>query len=184
MKYWALLLSILIAGPVFAACEIGQQQFGVSSRTIEDKLEGPKILEPIPDVQKQIITVFEDVCPKLEEVLAMDTSLHYHFIKDQLIAIQLERAESDDLLLFEWARKYFSIEEGRRIGEEQQFIQVEGVGRAIQLYIRVLPDAVYQSVLIISKEHDDLFEWLAKKEDEIDWENYEDPEHESSEEEN
>ena len=63
-------------------------------------------------------------------------------------------------------------------------MQVEGDGRAIQLYLEVLPNAAYQSVLIISKEHDDLFEWLAKKEDEIDWENYEDPEHESSEEEN
>ena len=184
MKYWALFLGILIAGPVFAACEIGQQQFGVSSQTIEDKLEGPKILEPIPDVQKQIITVFEDVCPKLEEALALDTSLHYHFIKDQLIAIQLERAESDDLLLFEWARQYFGIAEGRRIDQEQQFMQVEEDGRTIQLYIGVLPNAVYQSVLIISKEHDDLFEWLAQKEDAIDWENYEDPEPKSSEEEN
>ena len=101
MKYWAFFLGILIAGPVLAACEIGQQQFGVSSQTIEDKLEGPKVFEPIPDVQKQIVTVFEDACPNLEEALALDTSLYYHFIKDQLIAIQLERAESDDLLLFE-----------------------------------------------------------------------------------
>ena len=184
MKYWALFFSILIAGPVFAACEIGQQQFGVSSRTIEDKLEGPKILEPIPDVQKQIITIFEDVCPKLEDVLAMDTSLHYHFIKDQLIAIQLERAEYDDLLLFEWARQYFGIAEELKIDEAEQFMQVEEDGRAIQLYLGILPNAVYQSVMIISKEHDDLFEWLAEKEDAIDWENYEDPDSESSEEEN
>ena len=181
MKYWALFLGMLIAGPVPAACEIGQQQFGVSSQTIEVKLEGPKVFEPIPDVQKQIVTLFEDICPQLEEDLALDTSLYYHFIKDQLIAIQLERADSDDLLLFEWARQYFGIVEGRRIDQEQQFMQVEEDGRAIQLYIRVLPDAVYQSVLIISKEHDDLFEWLAEKEDAIDWENYEDPEPKSEE---
>ena len=181
MKYWAFFLGILIAGPVFAACEIGQQQFGVSSQTIEGKLEGPKVFEPIPDVQKQVVTVLEDACPDLEEALALDTSLYYHFIKDQLIAIQLERAESDDLLLFEWARQYFGIVEERRMDQEQQFMQVEEDGRAIQLYIEVLPNAVYQSVFIISKEHDDLFEWLSKKEDEIDWENYEDPEPKSEE---
>ena len=181
MKYWAFFLGILIVGPVFAACEIDQQQFGVSSQTIEGKLEGPKVFELIPDVQKQIVTVFEDACPDLEEALALDTSLYYHFIKDQLIAIQLERAESDDLLLFEWARQYFGIVEERRIDQEQQFMQVEEDGRAIQLYIEVLSNAVYQSVLIISKEHDDLFEWLAEKEDAIDWENYEDPEPKSEE---
>ena len=60
-------------------------------------------------------------------------------------------------------------------------MQVEEDGRAIQLYIGVLPDAVYQSVLIISKEHDELFEWLAEKEDAIDWENYEDPDPKSEE---
>ena len=44
--------------------------------------------------------------------------------------------------------------------------------------------AVYQSVLIISKKHDDLFELLSEKQDEIDWENFEYPEPETSEEEN
>ena len=184
MKYWLLFLGILFTSSVFAECKVDQQKFGVSPGTIEGKVTSSKTLEIIPNVRKQIITVFEDVCPGLEEALIQTTGLNYHFIKDRLIAIQLERAESDDLLLFEWARNHFGIVEERNIGEEQQFIQVDENSRVIQLYIEVLLDAVYQSVLIISKEHDDLFEWLAKKEDAIDWENYEDPEPKSSEEEN
>ena len=55
-------------------------------------------------------------------------------------------------------------------------MQIEKKDRIIQLFIEVRQDAVYQNVLIISKKHDDLFEFLAKKNDEIDWENYELPE--------
>ena len=45
--------------------------------------------------------------------------------------------------------------------------------RLIELLIGILPDSVYQSVLLISKEHDDLFDLLSKKDEEIDWENFE-----------
>ena len=175
MKYWLFLFGILIAGPIFAQCKIDQQQFGVSSATIEQKLEYSKTLERIPNVQKEVITIFEDVCPKLEETLARDTDLSYHFIKDQLVAIELERPAHNDLLLFEWARRYFGIMEDRDINEQQQLIQVEEADRLIQLFLGILPDAVFQNVALISSEHDDLFELLANKEDVMDWETYEYP---------
>ena len=173
MKYRLIFFCIFLATPVFAQCNIGQQQFGVSPNTVENALQSFKAFERIPDVQKQIITVFEDICPGLEEDLAISTNLYYHFIKDQLVAIQLERAAHDDLLLFEWARQYFGIVEDIKMNEVQQLIQVEEQGRTIQLFIGLLPDSVYQSVLLISKEHDDLFDLLSKKDEEIDWENFE-----------
>ena len=109
------------------------------------------------------------------------TGLNYHFIKDQLVSIQLERASYDDLLLFNWAREYFGIAEDLNISEVQQLIQVEKEDRTIQLFVGILPDAVYQNVLLISRRHDDLFEWLAQKEDGIDWSNYEYEEEEEEE---
>ena len=169
---------------MFARCNIDQQRFGVSSNTIENTLENFKAFERIPDVQKQIATLFEDICPQLEEDLALDTTLYYHFIKDQLVSIQLERASYDDLLLFNWAREYFGIVEDLNMSEVQQLIQVEKEDRIIQLFIGILPDAVYQNVFLISRKHDDLFEWMSQKDDEIDWENFEYPEPETSEEEN
>jgi len=184
MKYWLFFLSFFITSSVFAECTIDQQRFGVSSQTIENKLTVFKTYDPIPNVQKQIITVFENVCPELEEALVFDTNLYYHFIKNRLVAIELERARYDDLILFDWARQYFGIVEDRKIDEEQQLIQVEESNRVIQLYISIQPDVVYQNVLIISNQHVDLFEWLAQKEDEIDWENFEIPESKTSEEEN
>ena len=59
------------------------------------------------------------------------------------------------------------------MNEVQQMIQVEEVDRIVQLFIRILPDTVYQSVLLISRKHDDLFELMSEKDDEIDWENFE-----------
>ena len=164
--------------------KIDKQKFGVSSGSIENKLRVFKAYEPIPNVQKEILTVFDSVCPRLEEALALDTSLYYHFIKDQLVSIQLERASYDDLLLFEWARRYFGIAEDIKMNEVLQMIQVEEVDRIVQLFIRILPDTVYQSVLLISRKHDDLFEQMSEKDDAIDWENFEYPEPETSDEEN
>ena len=175
MRYWLILFCTFLATSVFAQCNIGQQQFGVSPNTVENALQSFKAFERIPDVQKQIITVFEDICPGLEEDLAISTNLYYHFIKDQLVAIQLERAAHDDLLLFEWARQYFGIMEDRDINEQQQLIQVEEADRLIQLFLGILPDAVFQNVALISSEHDDLFELLADKEDVMDLETYEYP---------
>ena len=175
MKYWLLFIGILITSPVFAECKIDQQQFGVSSTTIENKLIDFKIFERIPNFQKEVLTIFEDICPKLGETLARDTTLRYHFIKDQLVAIELVRPAHNDLLLFEWARQYFGIMEDRDINEQQQLIQVEEADRLIQLFLGILPDAVFQNVALISSEHDDLFELLANKEDVMDWETYEYP---------
>ena len=67
----------------------------------------------------------------------------------------------------------FGIVEDLNMSEVQQLIQVEKEDRIIQLFIGILPEAVYQNVLLISRKHDDLFEWLAQKEDGIDWSNYE-----------
>ena len=184
MKYWLFFFSIFIASPIFAQCKIDQQQFGVSSATIEQKLEYSKTLERIPNVQKEVITIFEDVCPKLEETLARDTNLSYHFIKDQLVAIELERPAKNDLLLFEWGREHFGIREDRNINELQQLIQVEEADRLIQLFVGILPDAVFQNVALISTLHQDLFDLLAEKEDVIDWESFESPDPTISEEEN
>ena len=184
MKYWLLFLGILFTSSVFAECKVDQQKFGVSPGTIEGKVTSSKTLEIIPNVRKQIITVFEDVCPGLEEALIQTTGLNYHFIKDQLVAIQLERLGYDDFLLFEWGRKHFGIVEDRKINELQKLLEVEKNNRLIQVFIGNQDAAVYQSVLIISREHDDLFELLSKKQDEIDWENFEVPEEDPSEEEN
>ena len=184
MKYWALFFGILIASPLFAQCKIDQQQFGVSSTTIENKLKDFKIFERIPNVQKEVLTIFEEICPKLEETLAIDTTLRYHFIKDQLVAIELERPAKNDLLLFEWVREHFGIREDRDINELQQLIQVEEADRLIQLFVGILPDAVFQNVALISTLHQDLFDLLAEKEDAIDWENFESPDPTISEEEN
>ena len=173
MRYWLILFCIFFTAPVYAQCNISQQQFGVSLKTIEDKLKSFKAFDRIPDVQQQITTVFDEICPNEGEALSLDTNLYYHFIKDQLVSIQLERASYDDLLLFNWAREYFGIVEDLNMSEVQQLIQVEKEDRIIQLFIGILPEAVYQNVLLISRKHDDLFEWLAKKEDGIDWSNYE-----------
>ena len=174
MKYWALFFGILIASPLFAQCKIDQQQFGVSSTTIENKLKDFKIFERIPNVQKEVLTIFEEVCPKLEETLAIDTTLRYHFIKDQLVAIELERPAKNDLLLFEWGRENFNIQEKWKINEEQQFIQVEQSDHIIQLLVRVLPDTVFQNIALVSTQHNDLFELLYEKEESMDWDTLED----------
>ena len=174
MKYWLLFLIILITSPVFAACKIDQQQFGVSSQTIKNKLEFSTTLEPIPGFQKEVLTIFEEVCPSLEKTLARDTTLTYHFIQDQLVMIELVRAGSNDLLLFEWGRENFDIQEKRKINEEQQFIQVEQSDRFIQLLVRVLPDTVFQNVTLVSTQHNDLFELLYEKEESIDEDTLED----------
>ena len=85
-----------------------------------------------------------------------------------------------NLLLFDWASKYFGITENLKMNNPQQLIQVEKNGHTIQLFIEIFPESVYQNLLIISKKHDDLFEWLAQKEDEIDWSNYEHEEEEEN----
>ena len=184
MRYWLILFCIFFTTAVFAKCNISQQQFGVSLKTIENKLKSFKAFDRIPDVQQQITTVFDEICPNEGEALSLDTNLYYHFIKDQLVSIQLERASYDDLLLFEWARQYFGIAEDIKMNEVQQMIQVEEDDRIVQLFIGILPDAVYQNVLLISRKHDDLFVWMSEKDDAIDWENFEYPEPETSEEEN
>ena len=184
MKYWLFFLTILITSPAFAACKIDQQQFGVSSQTIKNKLEFSTTFEPIPGFQKEVLTIFEEVCPSLEKTLARDTTLTYHFIQDQLVMIELVRTSSNDLLLFEWGREHFGIIEDRNINELQQLIQVEEADRLIQLFVGILPDAVFQNVALISTLHQDLFDLLAEKEDAIDWENFESPDPTISEEEN
>ena len=181
MRNWLILFCIFFTTPVFAQCNISQQQFGVSLNTMENKLKSFKTFDRIPDVQQQITTVFDEICPNEGEALSLDTNLYYHFIKDQLVSIQLERASYDDLLLFNWAREYFGIAEDLNMSEVQQLIQVEKEDRVIQLFVGILPDAVYQNVLLISRRHDDLFEWLAQKEDGIDWSNYEYEEEEEEE---
>ncbi len=180
MRNWLIFFCIFFTTSVFAQCKINQQQFGVSLKTMENKLKSFNAFERIPDVQQQITTVFDEICPNEGEALSLDTNLHYHFIKDQLVSIQLERASYDDLLLFNWAREYFGIVEDLDTSEVQQLIQVEKEDRTIHLFVGILPDAVYQNVLLISRRHDDLFEWLAQKEDEIDWENFEYPEEEEN----
>ena len=184
MKYWLFFLTLLITSPVFAACKIDQQQFGVSSQTIINKLEFFNTFEPIPGFQKEILTIFEEVCPSLEKTLARDTTLTYHFIQDQLVMIELVKTSSNDLLLFEWGREHFGIREDRNINELQQLIQVEEADRLIQLFVGILPDAVFQNVALISTLHQDLFDLLAEKEDAIDWENFKSPDPTISEEEN
>ena len=179
MKYWLFFLTILVTSPVFAACKIDQQQFGASSQTIKSKLEFFTTFEPIPGFQKEVLTIFEEVCPSLEKTLARDTTLTYHFIKDQLVTIELVRSDSNDLLLFEWGREHFDIKEGRKINELQQFIQVEQNDRFIQLFVGVLPDIVFQTVALVSSQHKDLFDQLGEKEDSIDWETFEYPEEEN-----
>ena len=174
MKYWLFFLTILVTSPVFAACKIDQQQFGVSSQTIKNKLEFSTTFEPIPGFQKEVLTIFEEVCPSLEKTLARDTTLTYHFIQDQLIMIELVKTNSNDLLLFEWGRDNFNIQEKRKINEEQQFIQVEQSDRFIQLLVRVLPDTVFQNVALVSTQHNDLFELLYEKEESMDWDTLED----------
>ena len=174
MKYWLFFLTILVTSPVFAACKIDQQQFGVSSQTIINKLEFSTTFEPIPGFQKEVLTIFEEVCPSLEKTLARDTTLTYHFIQDQLIMIELVKTSSNDLLLFEWGRKNFNIQEKRKINEEQQFIQVEQSDRFIQLLVRVLPDTVFQNIALVSTQHNDLFELLYEKEESMDEDTLED----------
>jgi len=174
MKYWLFFLTILVTSPVFAACKIDQQQFGVSSQTIINKLEFSTTFEPIPGFQKEILTIFEEVCPSLEKTLARDTTLTYHFIQDQLVMIELVKTSSNDLLLFEWGRDNFNIQEKRKINEEQQFIQVEQSDRFIQLLVRVLPDTVFQNIALVSTQHNDLFELLYEKEESMDWDTLED----------
>ena len=174
MKYWLFFLTILVTSPVFAACKIDQQQFGVSSQTIINKLEFSTTFEPIPGFQKKVLTIFEEVCPSLEKTLARDTTLTYHFIQDQLIMIELAKTSSNDLLLFEWGRENFNIQEKRKINEEQQFIQVEQSDRFIQLLVRVLPDTVFQNIALVSTQHNDLFELLYEKEESMDWDTLED----------
>ncbi len=174
MKYWLFFLTILVTSPVFAACKIDQQQFGVSSQTIKNKLEFSTTFEPIPGFQKEVLTIFEEVCPSLEKTLARDTTLTYHFIQDQLIMIELVKTSSNDLLLFEWGRENFNIQEKRKINEEQQFIQVEQSDRFIQLLVSVLPDTVFQNIALVSTQHNDLFELLYEKEESMDWDTLED----------
>jgi len=174
MKYWLFFLTLLITSPVFAACKIDQQQYGVSSQTIINKLEFSTTFEPIPGFYKEVLTTFEKVCPSLEKPLARDTTLTYHFIQDQLIMIELAKTSSNDLLLFEWGRKNFNIQEKRKINAEQQFIQVEQGDRFIQLLVRVLPDTVFQNIALVSTQHNDLFELLYEKEESMDEDTLED----------
>ena len=168
MKYWLFFLAILVTSPVFAACKIDQQQFGVSSQTIKNKLEFSTTFEPIPGFQKEVLTIFEEVCPSLEKTLARDTTLTYHFIQDQLIMIELVKTSSNDLLLFEWGRENFNIQEKWKINEEQQFIQVEQCDHIIQLLVRELPETVFQNIALVSTQHNDLFELLYEKEESMD----------------
>ena len=63
MRNWIILFCIFLTTSVFARCNIDQQRFGVSSNTIENSLENFKAFDRIPDVQKQIITMFDEICP-------------------------------------------------------------------------------------------------------------------------
>ena len=57
MKYCLILFCVLIAHSVFAQCNINQQKFGTSLRTMENKIDDFKKFEHIPDVQQQITTI-------------------------------------------------------------------------------------------------------------------------------
>ena len=174
MKYWVLFLGILITSPVFAKCKIDDQKFGTSSKIIEKILgEFYGVFERIPNFQKEVTVNFDTICSKLESTLGKDTTLSYHFIKDQLVAIELVRQTSNDLLLFEWGREHFGIVEDRNINESEQVIQVKDGDRIIQLFVGMLPEAVFQNVVLISTLHDDLFDLLAAKEDNTNWDTFE-----------
>ena len=177
MKYWVLTLIILIANPLFAECKIDTHSFGTSSKKIEKSLGDMwGFFEPIPGVNREVTTNLEFICPELKDTtLGMNTSFNYHFIKDQLVAIELARQASDDLLLFEWGRERFGILEERDIIKAEQVIQVNDGDRIIQLFVGILPDAVFQNVVLISTLHDDLFDLLAETMDDINWDTLERP---------
>jgi len=185
MKFQVFIFSFIIAflisfNSVFAKCAIDDFKFGSSSKTIERKL--PKgsyqIYNRINNYHKIFNSYFKAICPDLESSLLSYTNLNFVFIRDKLVTIELIREVKNDLKLFEWARKHYGITETRRIDKNQQIIQIDDGEKLIQLFLGILPQAVFQNVLLISKKHDDLFEALSKKEDLIDWNNYEYPKHE------
>ena len=88
--------------------------------------------------------------------------------------IELVKTSSNDLLLFEWGRENFNIQEKWNINEEQQFIQVEQSDHIIQLLVHVFPNTVFQNIALVSTQHNDLFELLYEKEESIDWDTLED----------
>ena len=66
MKYWALFFGILIASPLFAQCKIDQQQFGVSSTTIENKLKGQVVAVMVTIIWSGVVTF---IAIKIADVL-------------------------------------------------------------------------------------------------------------------
>jgi hypothetical protein len=175
MKWWIILFGILITNPLFAKCKIDTHSFGTSAKKIQKSLDDYWAdYEPIPGVNKEVTTNFEFICPDLKDSkLGQETIVIYHFIKDKLVAIELVLQTSDNLELFEWGREYFGISEERDYSKAQQVIKVDDGSRIIQLFVGVLPDVTFQNVVLISTKHDDLFEYLSLKDDNIDWDTYE-----------
>ena len=175
MKWCILIFIIIFTNPLLAKCKIDTHAFGTSAKTIQQSLKDTWITsEPIPGVNKTIGTSLELICPELKgSSLGMETMFIYNFIKDKLVAIELVLQTSDNLELFEWGREYFGISEERDYSKAQQVIKVDDGSRMIQLFVGVLPDVTFQNVVLISTNHDDLFEYLSLKDDNIDWDTYE-----------
>jgi len=175
IKWWVLIISVIIANPLLAKCKIDTHAFGTSANKIQKSLDDSWAdFEPIPGVNKEITTNFEIICPDLKDSkLGQETIVIYHFIKNKLVAIELVLQTSDKLELFEWGREYFGISKQRDYSKAQQVIKVDDGNRMIQLFVGVLPDITFQNVVLISTKHDELFEYLALKEDNIDWDTYE-----------
>ncbi len=167
----------LMANPLLAKCKIETHKFGTSSKTVEKSLDPPvEVFEPIPGIKKELITKFELICPELKNTtLGEDTEFSYHFIKDKLVAIEIVRHLSNDLNLFEWGRNHFGIIQDRDPNKAEQVIQVENGDHMIQLFVGELSNSIFQNVALVSTKHDDLFLYLAQKEDQIDWDTYEMP---------
>ncbi len=174
IKWWVLIIGIIIANPLLANCKIDTHPFGTSSSKIEKSVSEWGSFEPIPNVNKEIFTSFETICPELKNSrLGRETNVFYHFIKDKLVAIELVLQTTDKLELFEWGKKQFGISEERDLAKAEQVIQVEDGNRIIQLFVGVLPDVTFQNVVLISTKHDDLFEYQYQQEDNINWDTYE-----------
>ena len=161
-----------------ANCGIDNYRFGSSSKNIAKLLpkDSYQIFNRINNYHKILLSHLEAICPNEETSLIQDTNVNFIFIRDKLVAVELVRSSRDDLELFEWARARYGILETSRLDKNQQVIQIDDGDRMIQLFLGMLPEAVFQNVVLLSKNHADLFELLGRKEDSINWDTYEYPE--------
>jgi|TARA_B110000263_G_scaffold249334_1_gene266622 hypothetical protein len=183
MRFKLFIYSLIVAislsmNVALANCGIDNYKFGSSSKDIAKLL--PKgsyqIFNRINNYHKIFNSHLVAICPNEEASLIQDTNVKFVFIRDKLVVIELIRQSNNDLKLFEWARTRYGILETRRLDKNEQVIQIDYGDRMIQLFIGVLPEAVFQNVVLISKNHADLFELLGRKEDSIDWDTYQFPE--------